>query len=273
MNQFNGRFGGKVAMVTGAASGIGRAIARRLHAEGASVLGSDVNVEGLNTLAAELGDRFLARAGDVTVEADVALMVDAAVEHFGGLHHGFNVAGGNRAGYLLDLETEDWDFTIDLCLKSVFLCVKHQARRMAAGGGDAGAGGGSIVNIASLNAHVPMHAGAAYATAKAGVEMLSKNAALEFAELGVRVNAVLPGLVETPLTRRHFDNPDALAAFVSRIPQGRAAQPEEIAAPALFLASDDASYINGSSLLVDGAWAVSGYPDMRPFRGPLKWNG
>lgn len=267
MTQPTGRFNGKVALVTGAASGIGRAIAQRLHAEGASILGSDLNVEGLDSLGAELGERFLGRAGDVTVEADVALMVDAAVDHFGDLHHAFNVAGGNRAGYLLDLETKDWDFTIDLCLKSVFLCIKYQARRMAAGKG------GAIVNIASLNAHVPMHAGAAYATAKAGVEMLTKNAALEFAELGIRVNAVLPGLVETPLTRRHFDNPDAIGAFVSRIPQGRAAQPEEIAAPALFLASADASYVNGSSLLVDGAWSVSGYPDMRPFRGPVKWNG
>ncbi len=272
MTEPSGRFGGKTAVVTGAASGIGRAIARRLHAEGGNVLGTDINVDGLDSLGDELGERFLARAGDVTVEADVALIVDAAVDHFGGLDHGFNVAGGNRAGYLLDQEAEDWDFTIDLCLKSVFLCVKHQARRMAARKG-AGGGGGSIVNIASLNAHVPMHAGAAYATAKAGVEMLTKNAALEFAELGIRVNAVLPGLVETPLTRRHFDNPDALAAFVSRIPQGRAAQPEEIAAPALFLASGEASYVNGSSLLVDGAWAVSGYPDMRPFRSPVKWNG
>jgi len=266
MSTSTGRFEGKVAIVTGAASGIGQAIARRLHAEGASVLGGDLNIEGLDALQTELSERFLPRAGDVTVEADVALMVEEASEHFGGLDHAFNVAGGNRAGYLLDLNEEDWDFTIDLCLKSVFLCVKHQARRMVS------RKVGSIVNVASLNAHVPMHAGAAYATAKAGVEMLTKNAALEFADLGLRVNAVLPGLVETPLTRRHFENPDALAAFVARIPQGRPAQPEEIAAPALYLASDDASYVNGSSLLVDGAWAVSGYPDMRTFRGPVGWN-
>ena len=267
MSQPTRRFEGKVAMVTGAASGIGQAIARRLHAEGASVLGGDQNVEGLEEMQSELDARFFGRAGDVTVEADVALMVEAACEQFGGLDHAFNVAGGNRAGYLLDLEADDWDFTIDLCLKSVFLCIKHQARRLIR------RKSGSIVNIASLNAHVPMHAGAAYATAKAGVEMLTKNAALEFADQGIRVNAVLPGLVETPLTRRHFDNPDALAAFVARIPQGRAAQPEEIAAPALYLASDDASYVNGGTLLVDGAWAVSGYPDMRPFRGPVRWNG
>ena len=267
MSQPTGRFQGKVAVVTGAASGIGQAITRRLHAEGASILGSDLNVQGLEAMEVELGERFLGRAGDVTVEADVALTIEAANEQFGGLDHAFNVAGGNRPGYLLDLDEDDWDFTIDLCLKSVFLCIKHQARRMVR------RKSGSIVNIASLNAHVPMHAGAAYATAKAGVEMLTKNAALEFAELGLRINAILPGLVETPLTQRHFDNPEALAAFVARIPQGRAAQPEEIAAPALYLASDDASYVNGSALLVDGAWAVSGYPDMRAFRGPVRWNG
>jgi NAD(P)-dependent dehydrogenase (short-subunit alcohol dehydrogenase family) len=142
--------------------------------------------------------------------------------------------------------------------------MKHQARQMLTRGG-------AIVNIASLNAHVPMHAGAAYASAKAGVEMLTRNGALEWSEQGIRVNAVLPGLVQTPLTRRHFDNPEALAAFKARIPLGRPAQPEEIAGPALFLASEDASYISGASLLVDGAWAVSGYPDMRPFRGAPRW--
>ncbi|HKK30192.1 MAG TPA: SDR family oxidoreductase, partial [Alphaproteobacteria bacterium] len=133
--------------------------------------------------------------------------------------------------------------------------------------------GGAIVNIASLNAHVPMFAGSAYVSAKAGCEALTKNGALEFADYGIRVNAVLPGLVQTPLTRRHFDNDAALAAFMERIPQRRPAQPEEIAAPACYLASEDATYVNGASLLVDGAWAVSGYPDMRPFRGPIQWNG
>jgi NAD(P)-dependent dehydrogenase (short-subunit alcohol dehydrogenase family) len=255
------RFAGKVAVVTGAASGIGLAITRRLLDEGASVVGSDLQPFG------DLGDRFAGIEGDVTREASAEALVAMAVAWFGAVDAAFNVAGGARGGYIVDLAEADWDFTVDLCLKGVFLGMKHQARQMMR------QGSGSIVNIASLNAHVPMHAGSAYVAAKAGVEMLSRNGALEFAEFGIRVNAILPGLVQTPLTRRHFDNADALAAFEQRIPMGRPAQPEEIAAPALYLASDDASYVNGASLLVDGAWAVSGYPDMRPFRGPVRWNG
>lgn len=266
------RFQNRVALITGGASGIGLAIARRLHSEGARVVAADLNVERLREIEAELGGNFLGVQADVTREADIEAMIERTVDRFGAVHCAFNVAGASRPGYLVDLTEEDWDFTVDLCLKGVFLAMKHQARQMMRqfiGDGAAGA----IVNVASLNAHVPMHAGSAYAAAKAGVEMLTKNGALEFAAAGIRVNAILPGLVQTPLTRRHFDNPEAHAAFVERIPLGRAAQPEEMAGPALFLASDDASYVSGASLLVDGAWAVSGYPDMRPFRGPPGWNG
>ena len=230
-------------------------------------MGSDLNGNMLRDLAAELGDRFAALPSNVTVEADAEALVAVAVERFGTLDLAFNVAGGNRAGYIVDQSEADWDFVIDLCLKGVFLGMKHQARQMMRHGG------GAIVNIASLNAHVPMYAGAAYSTAKAGVEMLTKNGALEWADRGIRVNAVLPGLVETPLTRPHFQDPARLAAFNARIPMGRPAQPPEIAGPALFLASPDASYVSGACLLVDGAWAVSGYPDMRAFRGPQQWNG
>lgn len=258
-----GRFAGQVAVVTGGASGIGLAILRGLHAEGASILCADINQATLDALPAD--DRIACLAADATREADVEAMMDAAVARFGRLDLSFHVAGGNRGGYLIDLPEADWDFTVDLCLKSVFLCTKHAARRMLPHGG------GAIVNIASLNAHVPMHGGAGYASAKAGCEMLTKNAALELTPSGIRVNAILPGLVQTPLTKRHFDNPLAHAAFVERIPAGRAAQPEEIAAPALFLASAAASYVSGASLVVDGAWAVTGYPDMRPFRGEPLW--
>ncbi len=266
------RFAAKTALVAGGASGIGLAITRRLVAEGANVVVGDVNQDGLAAARSEFGASVVGLICDVTREADAEALVAAAVEHFGRLDAAFNVAGASRPGYIVDLAEDEWDFTVNLCLKGVFLGMKHQARQMMRQGPTDGRGG-AIVNIASLNAHVPMHAGSAYVSAKAGVEALTKNGALEFAEYGIRVNAILPGLVQTPLTRRHFDNPDALAAFVQRIPLGRPAQPEEIAAPCLFLASDDASYVSGASLLVDGAWAVSGYPDMRPFRGPVRWNG
>jgi NAD(P)-dependent dehydrogenase (short-subunit alcohol dehydrogenase family) len=258
---------GKIAVVTGAASGIGLAIVRSLLANGVQVVGGDISGAALKLAGSTLGPSFTGLAGDVTREAYAEALVGAAVSRYGRLDLAFNVAGGNRAGYIVDQTEADWDFVVDLVLKGVFLGMKHQARQMMRDGG------GAIVNIASLNSHVPMHGGAAYATAKAGVEMLTRNGALEWADRGIRVNAVLPGLVRTPLTKPHFDDPARLAAFNARIPLGRPAEPEEIAAPALFLAGPGASYVSGASLVVDGAWATSGYPDMRPFRGPQKWNG
>lgn len=254
------RFAGQMAVITGGASGIGLAIARRFVAEGGQVVANDIDPERVAALQAELGPTGIATVGDVTREADVAALFTAALARHGAVDASFHVAGANRGGYIARMEEADWDFTVDLCLKGVMFAMKHAAQAMLK------AGRGTMVNIASLNAHVPMHAGSAYAAAKAGVDMLTKNGALELTPSGIRVNAILPGLVQTPLTRRLFDNPDIHAAFMARIPQGRAAQPEEIAAPALFLASADASYVSGASLLVDGAWAVSGYPDMRPWR-------
>jgi len=254
------RFAGRTAVITGGASGIGLAIARRFADEGGRVVANDIDPERVAALQQVLGGRGIAMQGDVTREADVEMLFATATEHYGPIHASFHVAGANRQGYIAKMVEADWDFTVDLCLKGVMFAMKHAARAMLQ------SGGGAMVNIASLNAHVPMHAGSAYAAAKAGVEMLTKNGALELTPGNIRVNAILPGLVQTPLTRRLFDNPDIHAAFIERIPQGRAAQPEEIAAPALYLASDDASYVSGASLLVDGAWAVSGYPDMRPWR-------
>jgi NAD(P)-dependent dehydrogenase (short-subunit alcohol dehydrogenase family) len=185
---------GKVAVVTGAASGIGAAIARRFVGEGGRVVGGDVNEPALEAMVDELGDGFVGMRCDVTVEDEVAALVGAAVDRFGALHAGFNVAGGSRAALIVDMTEEDWDFTVDLCLKGVFLSLKHEARRMIAQGQ-----GGAIVNIASLNSRVPMFFGAAYSSAKAGVAMLGQSGALELAEHGIRVSTVSPGLTETPL--------------------------------------------------------------------------
>ena len=244
------RFEGKVAVVTGGASGIGLAISRRLVAEGARLVIADINPAALQTAVAELGSASVSVLTDVRIEAQVAAMVDAATQRFGRLDLAFNVAGLGAFGAITQLAEADWDLVMDVCLKGVFLAVKHEAGRMIGQGH-----GGAIVNVASLNAQVPMHGGVAYCCAKAGVEMLSRNAALELAAHRIRVNTVSPGLTDTPLTAPIREVPGVEAAYMDRIPMRRWGTPEEMAAAALFLASDDAGYISGSNLFVDGAWA------------------
>jgi NAD(P)-dependent dehydrogenase (short-subunit alcohol dehydrogenase family) len=245
----------KVALVTGAASGIGRAIAQLLIERGASVVGADIAEENLRATAGDLGPDFAAVPTDVTAEDQVAAAVATARDRFGALHLGFNVAGGTQIGAIVDLDEKAWDFTIDLVQKGVFLCTKHEARSIIETGG-----GGAIVNVSSLNAHVPMELGSGYATGKAAVEMFTKNAALELAGQGIRVNSVAPGLVDTPLTAPMMGIPGLGDDMLDRIPLKRAAKPSEIAEVCLFLASDAASYVTGASLVVDGGWEVSNYP-------------
>lgn len=257
------RFAGRSAVVTGGASGIGLAIVRRLVREGARVLAADINADALDALRGELGDAVATQLADVRNEADVAAMVQAASEAFGGLDLGFNAAGLGAPGEITELTEESWDLVLDVCLKGAFLSVKHEARAIKARGR-----GGAIVNIASLNCHVPMFGGTAYACAKAGVEMLSRNAALELAPHGIRVNTVSPGLTDTPLTAAVHSTPGLEEAFLARIPLKRWGQPEDMAAAALFLAAADAAYISGANLVVDGAWETTGYPDLRAFTLP-----
>ncbi|MEQ8861696.1 MAG: SDR family NAD(P)-dependent oxidoreductase [Pseudomonadales bacterium] len=253
------RFAGKVAVVTGGASGIGLAIVGRLVAEGGRAVIADVNPASLASAQRELGDRVATIVVDVRDESRIRAMVALAVDGFGRLDLGFNCAGLSVPGEIIDLSEEDWDTTVDVCLKGVFLSVKHEAGAMAA------SGGGAIVNIASLNSHVPMIGGAAYACAKAGVEMLSRNAALELAVKKIRVNTVSPGLTDTPLTAAFKEFQGLESTFLERIPMNRWGTPEDMAVAALFLASDDAGYISGSNLFVDGAWETTGYPNLRPF--------
>jgi len=253
------RFAGRVAAVTGGGSGIGLAITERLITEGANVGVGDVNPDALAEVENRFGERVLTLITDVRDESAVAHMVQSVQAHFGPLALGFNCAGLGAFGEIIDLSEEDWDTVIDICLKGVFFAVKHEARAMAA------AGGGAIVNIASLNSHVPMWGGGAYTVAKAGVEMLSRNAALELADRKVRVNTVSPGLTDTPLTQGFRDVQGIEQAFMERIPMRHWGMPRDMAAAALFLASDDAGYITGSNLVVDGGWETTGYPDLKPF--------
>jgi NAD(P)-dependent dehydrogenase (short-subunit alcohol dehydrogenase family) len=254
-----------VAVVTGAASGIGAAIARALLAEGAAVIGGDLDTAGLERLAGETrrneaGSRVSAFCGlplDVTDEVSVAAFFDEVQRRYGRLDHAFNVAGASRGGGITELDRASWDFTVDLVLGGVFLCTKYEGRMMAAGG--------SIVQVSSVNARIPMFGGSAYSAAKAGVESFAASAAVEFAPRGIRVNSILPGLVETPLTEGFRSIPALAEKLKARIPLDRIATPEEIAAPALFLAAPEAAYITGASLLVDGGWNVSNYPDVREY--------
>lgn len=254
------RFSGKVVIVTGGVSGIGAAAAHRFAAEGARVVVADINAELIASVPEVFGEGVTGRVTNVTDESEVAALIAETVEAHGTLDAFINVAGGSRAGTLVDISAEDWDFTVRLNLYSAFYGTRLAARQFLAEGK-----AGVIVNVASLNSEVPMHLGVGYTAAKAGVAMLSRQAALELGEHGIRVNAVSPGLVSTPLTAGLTTLPGVADAYNERIPLRRAAEPEEIAAAILYLASDDASYVSGTNHIVDGAWNTSGYPDLRPF--------
>lgn len=248
------------ALVTGAASGIGLAIAQSLVDSGTPVVGFDLNSEELEKVASELGEKFRPHSGSVTKSADVSAAVQATEEHGGRILSLFNVAGGLRGAPVQDLSEEDWDFTVDLVLKGVFLCTKYVARSMIKAGA-----GGAIVNISSVNAHIPLYSGSAYSAGKAGVEMFGKNAALELGRYKIRVNNILPGLVDTPMAAFITENPGIMEEFRSNAVLKRPALPAELAAPAVFLASEAASYITGTSLVVDGGYEVGSYPDLSKY--------
>lgn len=248
---------GKVGFVTGGGSGIGKAIVEHLLENEVKVVVLDLNTKGIDELVEKCNGQLVAVSGSVAKEEDVAKAVQTAVDTFGQLNFAFNVAGIVKTQLIVDQDVEDWKQTLDVDLIGVFLCLKYEARAMRLN-----KDGGSIINIASLNAHVPMIYGSAYVAAKAGVEMLSKNAALEFAHYGIRVNSILPGLIATPINTNVLNDEVTYGKFKERILLNRAAKPDEIAEPALFLASDYSSYVNGTSLVVDGGWEVTGYPNL-----------
>lgn len=255
------RIAGKVAVVTGAANGIGRAVARRFVAEGARVIGGDVDEAGLAALAAELGDAFVGARCDVTVEADVASLVELATSRFGGLDVAVANAGGGTSGELADHDFAEWRRVVDLCLHGVFLTVKHAGAAMRTAGR-----GGSIVTIASLNAVQPGRGMGAYCAAKAGVVALTEVAALELGPVGVRVNSVAPGLVRTSATGPLWNLPGLVDEYVENTPLGRFAEPEEVASVVLFLASDEAGFVSASLYGVDGGARTRRYPDRNLLR-------
>jgi NAD(P)-dependent dehydrogenase (short-subunit alcohol dehydrogenase family) len=261
------RLEGKVGVVTGAASGIGRAIARRFVAEGAAVVGGDVDAAGLDALASELGDRFVAAPGDVTVEDDQVALFATAADRFGRVDVAVANAGVGHFAPIVDHDLADWKRVIDLCLTGVMLTMKHAGRAMTAGGGgdggDGGGGrGGSIIAMASLNAVQPAGGMGAYCSSKAAVAMLAQVAAMELGPRGIRVNAIGPGLVQTGLTAPMWSLPGLVEEFVENTTVGRFAQPEDVADLALFLASDESTFVTGGLYLVDGGAHTMRYPNI-----------
>ena len=242
----------RVAIVTGAGAGNGRGIALRFAEEGARIVAADLDLaaaRGTADRVAERGGEAIAVHADVSRHAQVASLVDAARERYGGVHILVNNAGVETLIPLLDLDEEEWDRVIDTNLKGAFLCAQIAARAMVAEKNP-----GTIVNIASINAKIALAGQAHYTSSKGGLIMLTKSMALDLAPHGIRVNAIGPGVIETRMTERSLADPERRAMLLSKIPLGRVGQPRDVANAALFLASDEASYITGTTLYVDGGW-------------------
>jgi NAD(P)-dependent dehydrogenase (short-subunit alcohol dehydrogenase family) len=250
------RLAGKVAVVTGAARGIGRATAERLLAEGAKVVVSDIDAQTLEKTAAEIGPAanvFAVRA-DVSKKSEVVDLVEAAVRHFGTLDIMVNNAGIAPVVEFLDVTEEMLDRVLDVNLKGAFYGTQAAGREMVARGK-----GGVIINMSSINSGLANPNVAPYAISKGGMNQVTSTAAVAFAPHGIRVVGVGPGTIMTDMVAGAFVQSAGNHAIISRTPLGRYGQPSEIASVVAFLASDDASYITGETMYVDGGRRVLNY--------------
>ncbi|MGQ9348232.1 SDR family NAD(P)-dependent oxidoreductase [Mycolicibacterium gilvum] len=240
----------RVAVIVGGASGIGWATAQALAAEGCRVTIADRNADGARERASELGSGHRAEAVDVTDEDSVARLFDA----IGPLDIAVNCAGFSNVGLITDMAAEDFRAVIDVCLNGAFIVTKHAGRHLRRGG--------SLVQISSLNGRQPAAGMSAYCAAKAGLSMLTQVAALEMGPRGIRVNAVAPGFVHTPLTAAAASVPGVVEDYVDNTALGRAGTPEDIAAAVVFPCSPGTSWMTGEVLDINGGAHLKRYPDV-----------
>lgn len=248
---------GKVAVVTGAARGIGRACAERFLADGARIVLADIDAARLEATASAIGnaERVLAVVADVSRKADIEALVNATVERFGGLHIMVNNAGIAMIQDFLDISEADYDRVLAVNLKGAFLGTQAAGRQMIAQGQ-----GGVIINMSSINSGLANPRVATYAISKGGMNQITGTAAVAFAPHGIRVVGVGPGTIMTEMVEGSFiDSPATERMILSRTPMGRCGTAEEIAAVVAFLASDDASYITGETIYPDGGRRILNY--------------
>ena len=250
-----GRLEGKVALVTGASSGIGRAAALAFSREGAKVVTADVDVEGgmetVRTIQDAGGEAVFVRS-DVSKAAEVEALISKAVETYGRLDCAYNNAGiEGTMGPTADCTEENWDRVIGTNLKGMWLCMKYEIPEMLT------RGSGAIVNVSSIAGLVGIQGRVAYAASKHGVAGLTKAAALEYAQAGIRINAVCPGIIRTPMLERPLaQRPELEATLIAQVPVGRIGTPEEIAEAVVWLCSDAASFVTGHTMMVDGGYVA-----------------
>lgn len=245
---------GRIALVTGASSGIGEAVARRLAAAGAAVV---VNYrshpEEAKNIVAEIklaGGQAVAIHADMSMEREIMSMFTEMFREFGGIDILVNSAGIENKSPFLDMSLEDWDQVMAVNLRGVFLCSQLAARYMVKNGS------GVIINISSVHQVIPWGGYAHYCASKSGLDMLMKTMALELAETQVRVNNVAPGAIATPLNESWLKDPAKRKQVLELIPSRRIGQPEEVAAAVLYLASDEATYVTGTTLFIDGGMTL-----------------